>query len=141
MRLTACLRLVRQWSRANRRHVPLLVMLELKATDPVAGAVGGVRVPPWDGQALDTLDREIRSVFRADELITPDDVRRRGLTLEQSVLRRGWPTPRRARGRVAFLMDNGPGPISAAYTAGRPQLSRDECCSRTDSRELRMPPS
>jgi hypothetical protein len=122
VRLTTCLRLVRQWSRANRRHVPLLVMLELKATDPVAGALGGVRVPPWNGPALDTLDREIRSVFRADELITPDDVRRRGLTLEQSVLRRGWPTLRRARGRVAFLMDNGPGAISAAYTAGRPNL-------------------
>ena len=79
-------------------------------------------VPPWDGAALDTLDREIRSVFRPDELITPDDVRRRSLTLEQSVLRRGWPTLRRARGRVAFLMDNGPGAISAAYTAGRPNL-------------------
>jgi hypothetical protein len=122
VRLTTCLRLVRRWSRANRRHVPLLVMLELKATDPVAGALGGVRVPPWDGPALDTLDREIRSVFSANELITPDDVRRGGLTLEQSVLRRGWPTLRRARGRVAFLMDNGPGPISAAYTAGRPSL-------------------
>jgi Phosphoinositide phospholipase C, Ca2+-dependent len=122
IRLTSCLRLVQQWSRANRRHVPLLVLLELKSTDPVAGALGGVRVPPWDAGALDTLDREIRSVFRPDELITPDDVRRRGLTLEQSVLRRGWPKLRRARGRVAFLMDNGPGAISAAYTAGRPSL-------------------
>jgi hypothetical protein len=122
IRLTSCLRLVRQWSRANRRHVPLLVLLELKATDVVAGALGGVQVPPWDSPALDTLDREIRSVFRPDELITPDDVRRPSLTLEQSVLRRGWPTLRRARGRVAFLMDNGPGAISAAYTAGRPNL-------------------
>ena len=38
IRLTSCLRLVQQWSRANRRHVPLLVLLELKSTDPVAGA-------------------------------------------------------------------------------------------------------
>jgi Phosphoinositide phospholipase C, Ca2+-dependent len=122
IRLTSCLGLVRQWSRANPRHVPLLILLELKGTDPVAAAVGGVQVPPWDAAALDTLDREIRSVFRPDELITPDYVRRRGLTLEQSVLRRGWPALRRARGRVAFLMDNGPGAISAAYTAGRPSL-------------------
>lgn len=121
-RLTTCLGLVRRWSRANPRHVPLLVLLELKGTDPVAGALGGVTVPPWDAPALDNLDREIRSVFRPEELITPDDVRRRGLTLEQSVLRRGWPTLRSARGRVAFLMDNGPGPISTAYTAGRPSL-------------------
>ena len=122
IRLVTCLRLVRRWSRANPGHVPVLVMLELKGTDPVAGAVGGVQVPAWDGTALDALDAEIRSVFARNELIVPDDVRRRGLTLEASVLRRGWPTLRRARGRVAFLMDNSPGAISAAYTAGRPSL-------------------
>jgi len=121
-RFMSCLRLVRRWSRANPRHVPLLVLLELKGTDPVAGAIGGVRVPPWDGAALDALDAEIRSVFQPGELITPDDVRRDGLTLQQSVLRRGWLPLRAARGRVMFLMDNNPGPISAAYTAGRPSL-------------------
>jgi Phosphoinositide phospholipase C, Ca2+-dependent len=122
VRLLSCLRLVRRWSRANRGHVPLLVMLELKGTDPVAGPAGGVAVPPWDGAALKALDAEIRSVFRPDELITPDDVRRRGLTLSQSVLRRGWPALRRARGKVVFLMDNNPGRISAAYLRRRPNL-------------------
>jgi hypothetical protein len=122
IRLVSCLGLVRSWSRANPGHVPLLVLLELKATDVIAGALGGVQVPPWDGGALDTLDAEIRSVFRPGELLTPDDVRRPGLTLEQSVLRRGWPTLRSARGRVMFLMDNDPGVVSAAYTAGRPSL-------------------
>jgi Phosphoinositide phospholipase C, Ca2+-dependent len=122
VRLVSCLRLVRPWSRAHREHVPLMILLELKATDPVAGALGGVSVPPWDRAALDRLDAEIRSVFRRSELITPDDVRRPGLTLQRSVLRRGWPTLRRVRGRVMFLMDNDPGAISAAYTAGRPSL-------------------
>jgi hypothetical protein len=122
VRLVSCLRLVRTWSRANSGHVPLLVMLELKGTDPVAGPAGGVVVPPWDRVALGRLDAEIRSVFDADELITPDDVRRRGLTLRQSVLRRGWPALRQARGQVVFLMDNDPGAISAAYLRGRPNL-------------------
>ena len=122
VRLVTCLRLVRRWSRANPEHVPLLVMLELKATDPVAGPLGGVAVPPWNRSALAGLDKEIRSVFRAGELIRPDDVRRPGLTLERSVLRKGWPALSQARGRVAFLMDNEPGSISAAYTAGRPSL-------------------
>jgi hypothetical protein len=99
IRLVTCLSLVRSWSRANQWHVPLLVMLELKTTDPIAGALGGVAVPPWDGPALDNLDAEIRSVFGPSELITPDDVRRPGLTLEQSVLQRGWPSLRSARGR------------------------------------------
>jgi Phosphoinositide phospholipase C, Ca2+-dependent len=122
VRLVSCVRLVRRWSRSHPRHVPLLVMLELKGTDPVAGAIGGVRVPPWDGAALDALDAEIRSVFRPEELITPDDVRREGLSLERSVLRRGWLPLRAARGRVMFVMENNPGPISAAYTAGRESL-------------------
>jgi Phosphoinositide phospholipase C, Ca2+-dependent len=122
VRLVTCLSLVRRWSRANQGHMPLLVLLELQATDIVAGALGGVQVPPWDAAALDTLDAEIRSVFRPSELITPDDLRRRGLTLEQSVLRRGWPALRAARGRVMFLMDNDPGVVSTAYTAGRPSL-------------------
>jgi hypothetical protein len=122
VRLVTCLRLVRDWSRANRGHVPLLILLELQATDVIAGALGGVQVPPWDRAALNGLDAEIRSVFRPGELITPDDVRRRGLTLERSVLQRGWPSLRSARGRVMFLMDNDPGAISAAYTAGRPSL-------------------
>ena len=121
VRLVGCLRLVRRWSRANPGHVPLLILLELKTTDPVAGALGGVSVPPWDRAALDALDAEIRSVFPPRELITPDFVRRHGLTLERSVLGR-WPTLRRVRGRVMFLMDNDPGTISAAYTAGRPSL-------------------
>jgi Phosphoinositide phospholipase C, Ca2+-dependent len=124
VRLVRCLRQVRRWSRANPDHVPLLVLLELKGTDPVAAAAGGVTVPPWDGATLNALDAEIRSVFRPDELITPDGVRRPGLTLRRSVLRHGWPTLRRARGRVAFLMDNEPGAVSAAYTRGRPNLER-----------------
>jgi hypothetical protein len=122
VRLVSCLRLVRRWSRANRGHVPLLVMLELKGTDPVAGPAGGAVVPPWDRAALNALDAEIRSVFRPDALITPDNVRRRGLTLRRSVLQRGWPALWRARGKVVFLMDNDPGPVSAAYLRRRPNL-------------------
>jgi hypothetical protein len=122
IRLVTCLNLVRSWSRDNPGHVPLLILLELKLTDVIAAALGGVTVPPWDGAALDALDAEISSVFRRSELITPDDVRRPGLTLEQSVLQRGWPSLRSARGRVMFLMDNDPGAISAAYTSGRPSL-------------------
>ena len=45
-------------------------------------------------------------VFDADELITPDTIRHRGLTLEESVLRHGWPSLAQARGKFVFLMDN-----------------------------------
>jgi Phosphoinositide phospholipase C, Ca2+-dependent len=122
VRLVVCLQQVDGWSDANPDHVPLTILLELKRSDSRAVANGGVVAPPWTLEALDALDAEIRSVFAEDEMITPDDVRRRGLTLEQSVLRYGWPSLGESRGQVVFLLDNDPGPIRTAYAAGRPSL-------------------
>lgn len=123
VQLLTCLRQIRGWSKEHPDHVPIPIMLELKRSDSRAVAVGGVVAPVWDRAALDALDEQIRSVFDADEMITPDDVRRRGETLEQSVLERGWPTLRRSRGKVMFLLDNDPGPIRDAYIAdGRSSL-------------------
>jgi len=102
--------------------VPIAIMLELKRADARIVAAGGVVAPAWDVVALDALDAEIRSVFDPEEMITPDDIRRPGRTLEASVLRDGWPTLRDSRGTVMFLLDNDPGPIRDAYIAGRPNL-------------------
>jgi Phosphoinositide phospholipase C, Ca2+-dependent len=122
VQLTTCLQQVRDWSDDNPGHVPLPILLELKQSDRRAVEQGGVVAPAWDGAALNALDAEIRSVFSEREMITPDDVRRPGWTLERSVLRRGWPSLERSRGKVLFLLDNDPGPIRDAYTAGRPSL-------------------
>ncbi len=122
VRFVACLRQVRDWSRAHPSHVPIAILLELKRSDARAVARGGVVAPPWDAAALDALDAEIRSVFGPALTIAPDDVRRPGETLEQSVVRHGWPALRASRGKVLFLLDNEPGPIRDAYVAGRPSL-------------------
>ena len=45
-------------------------------------------------------------MFTERELITPDDLLKPGLTLEQSVLRNGWPKLSWARGKVMFFFDN-----------------------------------
>ena len=122
VQFVTCLRQVRAWSQAHPEHVPIPIMLELKRSDSRIVNVGGVVAPAWDGAALNALDAEIRSVFGPGEMITPDVVRRRGRTLEQSVLRDGWPKLRDSRGKVMFLLDNDPGAIRDAYTAGRPNL-------------------
>ncbi|MGI8781089.1 MAG: phosphatidylinositol-specific phospholipase C1-like protein [Solirubrobacteraceae bacterium] len=122
IRFVACLDQVRDWSATHRDHVPLLILLELKQSDSRAVAAGGVTAPAWNADALDALDAEIRSVFSERHLLTPDDIIRRGRTLEESVLRHGWPRLAASRGKVAFLLDNEPGPIRDAYTAGRPNL-------------------
>ncbi|GAA1606221.1 phosphatidylinositol-specific phospholipase C1-like protein [Kribbella hippodromi] len=118
-----CLQQVKTWSDKHPSHVPIAINLELKQSDPNVVAAGGVKAPPWDAANLDRVDTEIRSVFAEDEILTPDDVRKPGLTLEQSVLSKGWPTLKSARGQVMFYFDNGgPGAIRDTYTAGRPSL-------------------
>jgi hypothetical protein len=103
--------------------VPVAINLELKQSDPQVVAAGGVQAPPWDAANLDSVDTEIRSVFAENKILTPDDVRKPGLTLEQSVLTKGWPKLSAARGQVMFYFDNGgPGAIRDLYTAGKPNL-------------------
>ncbi|MGP3957075.1 phosphatidylinositol-specific phospholipase C1-like protein [Nonomuraea sp. 3N208] len=117
-----CLRQVREWSDKNPGHVPLTVLTEFKSTDPKKEAMGGAKSPAWDTALMDGLDAEIRSVFPDDRLITPDDVRKPGLTLEQSVLKHGWPELNASRGKIMFFMDNQATAIQQPYLAGRPSL-------------------
>ncbi|KAK2042383.1 acid phosphatase [Colletotrichum somersetense] len=122
--LVSCLGAVQKWSAAHPDHVPIPFMIEFKTSDPAIAAAGGAPPIPWnDSVLLQALDYEIRSVFAPGQLVVPDDLRRGNLTLEQSVLQHGWPDLESARGRVLFLMDNGPvNPIRDAYTDGRPNL-------------------
>ena len=116
-RFVTCLRVIKGWSDAHRRHAPIAVLVELKDDDH------GLPTPirPWTRDAMDQLDAEIRSVIPPDRLVTPDDVRGRRATLEEAVLHDGWPLLERVRGRVLFLMDNG-GAKRAVYRHGRPGL-------------------
>jgi hypothetical protein len=70
---------------------------------------------------LDDLDAEIRSVFDADRLIEPDDVRGDAETLEAAVLGDGWPSVAESRGKVLFTMTDG-GSIRDLYVVGSPSL-------------------
>lgn len=134
--LVECLTQVREWSDAqHRRHVPIPILLEFKMSNGPVEDKGGVRAEEWTTEVLDKVDKEIRSVFSPDRLITPDDIRRaaerasgrKHLTLEEAILMRGprgaggWPTLDDARGKVLFLMDNEPTHsvrVRDAYRAG-----------------------
>ncbi|MBU7599884.1 phosphatidylinositol-specific phospholipase C1-like protein [Streptomyces sp. P38-E01] len=116
--LRGCLRQVKRWSDANPGHVTVPILLELKRTDPQFEKLGGAVSPAWTTGLLDALDAEIRTVFGEDRTVTPDDLRRKGRTLEESVLRHGWPKVADTRGQVMFLMDNDDRAIQDAYRAG-----------------------
>jgi hypothetical protein len=116
--LTRCLNRIRTWSARHPSHVAVPVLLELKQTDPELEARGGAESPPWNTGRLDALDAAIRTVFPARQTVTPDDVRRPGLSLETSVRTSGWPSVARTRGEVMFLMDNNDQKLQDAYRAG-----------------------
>jgi hypothetical protein len=105
--LKSCLTIIRDWSRSNPWHVPIMVMIEAKdaeAKDPDGiGFVKPIRIGVAEFRAL---DQEIRSVFDDNHVITPDDVRGRHRTLAEAVQTDGWPRLRAARGRVLFALDN-----------------------------------
>ncbi|RDW87766.1 putative acid phosphatase [Coleophoma crateriformis] len=124
--LVECLHVVKNWSVANPNHVPVPIMIEFKTPGADMIALGGATAIPWnDTTLLDSLDAEFRSVFASDQLITPDDIRQPNMTLEESILKYGWPDLDSARGRVMFLMDDGSqtlGTVRQAYITGRPSL-------------------
>jgi hypothetical protein len=117
--LTACLEQVRQWSRAHPDHVPIFILIETKQGKP-RGELHMTEPEPFTSSTFNALDAEIRSVFAADEMITPDDVRGHYSTLNEAVLAGNWPSLANSRGKVVFLMDqHAVGPV---YLAGHPSL-------------------
>lgn len=124
--LVECLGAIKGWSEEHPDHVPIVNMIEFKTTSQSSGWVGGAKAIPWTNtELLEALDREFRSVFKPEEMITPDDIRRGNLSLEESVLQYGWPDLDSARGRVMFCMDDGAttlGAVREKYIEGRPSL-------------------
>ena len=105
--LKACLTAIRDWSRANRAHVPILVLLEAKDSpleDPAGrGYVKPIRIGVAE---LRALDDEIRSVFDLDHVLTPDRVRGSKQSLAEAIQSDGWPRLGAVRGKILFALDN-----------------------------------
>lgn len=118
----ACLQEVKAWSDANAGHLPIMVLVEAKDEEIPDPVNLGFTVPlPFDKEALDTIDAEIRSVFPDEQLILPDDVRGDAVTLELAILEQGWPSLSEARGRIIFALDNG-GEKRDTYIEGHTSL-------------------
>ena len=115
---TGCLGVILSWSKSHPGHLPIFVLIETKEgrTRPQFQ----VEPEKFTPVVFAALDNEIRSVFSADKMIVPDDVRGKHATLEEAVLAAEWPSLESARGKVVFLLDQrraGPD-----YLVGHPAL-------------------
>jgi hypothetical protein len=115
----ACLARIRAWSKAHPRHAPIFILIETKQDVPKA-PIPLTEPEKFTPAVFDALDAEIRSVFKPNEMIVPDQVRGHFTTLEAAVKAKRWPTLGQARGKVVFLMDQrAVGPV---YLDGHPSL-------------------
>lgn len=113
-----CLRIVKSWSLAHPRHVPITILINAKQGQ---GVPSGEPLLPFDAQAFDALDREVRAVLPPAMLITPDDVQGHYQTLRDAVLHDNWPRLGDARGKIMFALDEGPS-VVAVYRGARRSL-------------------
>jgi len=114
---TGCLAVILNWSKAHPGHLPIFILIETKDGK---GRPFQVETEPFTTAVFDDLDKEIRSVIPAGKMIVPDQVRGKHATLEEAVLKDGWPSLKSARGKVIFLLDQRK--AEAAYVEGHPSL-------------------
>lgn len=129
---TDCLKEIAAWSRKHPDHLPILIIMNLKQDN--IKVPGAVPLLPFDDKAMDEIDREIRSVFRPSELITPDLVQGRRKTLREAVLAGGWPKLKTARGRFMFAIDEPP-KVVEAYRGARKSLEGRVCFINSPSED------
>jgi hypothetical protein len=113
-----CLRQLLQWSLQHKNHLPVLILLNVKES----GVAGGIKPLILTTEDYAQLDQEIRAVLPEEKLLTPDFVRKPGLSLQQSVLTKGWPTLASSRGRFVFLFDGQPEQLEL-YRKQHPSLA------------------
>lgn len=115
----ASLQEINEWSKAHPNHLPVIITINAK--DDVIDQPNFVKPLPFTANALDSIDLEIRSVFKEKQLITPYFVRKDSATLEASILSHGWPSMEECRGKVMFVLDEN-GEKMNRYIKGHPSL-------------------
>ena len=104
--LVACLTVIRDWSRSNPGHVPVLMMIEAK-DGPFETPMESASSSRFRSTAPASRARPGNAVvFARNHLLTPDRVRGKHPTLAAAIQADGWPLLRAVRGKVLFALDN-----------------------------------
>lgn len=94
---------LKRWSKKNKDHIPVIITMNAK--DQVINNPNFVIPLKFTKNTLDSIDLEIRSVLPESKLITPDLVKGKFPTLEEAILKNGWPQIDSIRGRFLFVLD------------------------------------
>ena len=100
--LSQCLTILKDWSAANPDHHPVFITMNAKDN-----AANGLPTVPdkFTQEDFRTLDKQILDELGRDKLLLPADVKGEYSTLEEAVLKQGWPELDKTRGRFIFVLD------------------------------------
>ncbi len=117
---TECLKEVRTWSRQHPDHMPVFLLIETKEGALHVKGFPSTEPETFTPAVFDAFDKEVRSVFRKKDLITPADVQGKYPTLNAAIAAGNWPVLAKARGKIIFLLDQRK--VESVYTDGYPSL-------------------
>jgi hypothetical protein len=113
------LQTIRDWSDNHPNHLPVIITINLK--DEVIMRNDFIKPLPFGPEALDSVDLAVLSVMDWERLIHPDLIRGSFTSLEEAILKKGWPELNKVKGRFMFVLDAS-GKINNLYKEGHPSL-------------------
>lgn len=116
-----CLTDIKNWSKSHSDHLPVIITINPKTSG--LDRPGFAKVLPFDKNVLDALDKEILEILKADELITPKQVKGKQKTLRKAIVDKGWPDLTKARGKILFVFDAGKD-LTELYVSGDEDYAR-----------------
>lgn len=108
------------WSEKNPGHFPIAILLELKSQSGTPLLSPGIN---WTTNLLAKLESSILEILPRHRIIQPDDLKKNGFSLNQSVRQSGWPGISECRNRFILALDN-EGPERDLYLTLHPDLKQ-----------------
>jgi len=101
--LENCLATLRNWSDRHPNHLPIVITFNAK--DLEVNVEGMTKPVSFDKATFQALDQALFTGLSKEKMITPDDLRVDGLSLNQSILKSGWPSLFDSRGKFLLVLD------------------------------------
>lgn len=117
--LSDCLAEVAAWSKAHPRHLPIVITL--RTNDIKTPMPGATKPVACDEEALNALDKEIKTAFSPDQLFTPAELQGSYPSLREAALAHAWPKLGAVRGKIILVLDDSAAK-ARAYQGARASL-------------------
>lgn len=100
-----CLQELKLWSDNHPSHEPIYITMNAK--DDTLKMFNFTKPEKFTAEVYDQLDNVILTNLGKQKLILPDDIRGNFPTLEEAVLKKGWPKMSKSKAKFLFILDEG----------------------------------